>query len=140
MKHTKCYIPEYPRPQFVRADWQNLYGEWNFGFGEETNENNALAGKLPRKIIVPFSYQTKASGIGLEEHHSLVWYSHKVSGKAGKRTILIQSFSSDKSGIRPVLYIFKLHIGSSQFIIETATYESDQIPFGNLTVFEQYVQ
>ena len=88
MKHTKCYIPEYPRPQFVRADWQNLCGEWNFGFGEETNENNALVGNLPRKIIVPFSYQSKASGIGLEEHHSLVWYSHKISGKAGKRTIL----------------------------------------------------
>ena len=88
MKHTKCYIPEYPRPQFVRSDWQNLCGEWDFGFGEETNENNALAGKLPRKIIVPFSYQTKASGIGLEEHHTLVWYSRKISGKAGKRTIL----------------------------------------------------
>lgn len=88
MKHTKCYIPEYPRPQFVRADWQNLCGEWDFGFGEETNENNALAGELPRKIIVPFSYQTKASGIGLEEHHSLVWYSRKIRGRAGKRTIL----------------------------------------------------
>ena len=88
MKHTKCYIPQYPRPQFVRADWQNLCGEWDFGFGEETNENNAILGKLPRKIIVPFSYQTKASGIGLEEHHSIVWYSRKISGKAGKRTIL----------------------------------------------------
>ena len=88
MKHTKCYIPEYPRPQFVRADWQNLCGEWDFGFGEETNENDALLGKLSRKIIVPFSYQTKASGIGLEEQHSLVWYSRKISGKAGKRTIL----------------------------------------------------
>ena len=88
MKHTKCYIPEYPRPQFVRGDWQNLCGEWNFGFGEETNEADALAGDLSRKIIVPFSYQTKASGIGLEEQHSLVWYSHKIGRKAGKRTIL----------------------------------------------------
>lgn len=88
MKHTKCYIPEYPRPQFVRADWQNLCGEWDFGFGEETSEKNALDGKLSRKIIVPFSYQSKASGIGLEEHHALVWYSRKISGKPGKRTIL----------------------------------------------------
>lgn len=88
MKHTKCYIPEYPRPQLVRGDWQNLCGEWAFGFGEETNESQALLGNLPRKIIVPFSYQTKASGIGLEEQHSVVWYSHSISGKAGKRTIL----------------------------------------------------
>src|ERR687894_743547 len=25
--------PEYPRPQFVRAEWLNLNGEWEFAFG-----------------------------------------------------------------------------------------------------------
>jgi len=34
MKHTKCHIPEYPRPQLVRKDWVNLNGEWKFGFGK----------------------------------------------------------------------------------------------------------
>ncbi len=88
MKHTKCYIPEYPRPQLVRPDWQNLCGEWSFGFGEEVTENEALAGKLPRRINVPFAYQTKASGIGLEEHHEIVWYSRTIKGGSHKRTIL----------------------------------------------------
>ncbi len=88
MKHTKCYIPGYPRPQLVRPDWQSLCGEWDFGFGEEVTETDALNGKLPRKITVPFAYQTKASGIGLEEHHSSVWYSKKIGKKVGKRTVL----------------------------------------------------
>ena len=28
----KSYIPDYPRPQFVRESWQNLNGTWNFAF------------------------------------------------------------------------------------------------------------
>lgn len=88
MKHTKCYIPEYPRPQLVRADWQNLNGEWKFGFGEEVKFADALRGELPRTIRVPFSYETAASGIADETPHDCVWYSRIVSGKKGKRTLL----------------------------------------------------
>jgi len=88
MKHTKCYLKEYPRPQFVRGDWVNLNGEWAFGFGEETNVGEALAGKLPRVINVPFSYETKLSGIGDTAPHNTVWYAREISGKKGKRTIL----------------------------------------------------
>lgn len=67
MNHTKCYIAGYPRPQLVRRDWKDLNGEWKFGFGEETNVEAALAGNLPRKILVPFSYECKASGIGEQQ-------------------------------------------------------------------------
>ena len=88
MKHTKCYIPEYPRPQLVRADWENLNGEWQFGFGEEVKQSDALSGKLPRKIRVPFSYETELSGIADQTPHDTVWYSRTVSGKKGKRTLL----------------------------------------------------
>ena len=59
MNHTKCYIAGYPRPQLVRRDWKDLNGEWKFGFGEETNVEAALAGNLPRKILVTFSYECK---------------------------------------------------------------------------------
>ena len=31
----KCYIKDYPRPQFVRTDWENLNGTWDFGFDDE---------------------------------------------------------------------------------------------------------
>ena len=30
----KCYIKDYPRPQFVRKDWESLNGEWNFVFDD----------------------------------------------------------------------------------------------------------
>ncbi len=88
MKHTKCYLKGYPRPQFVRGDWEDLNGEWAFGFGEETDEASALAGKLPRVINVPFSYETKLSGIGDETPRNTVWYSREIAPKQGKRTIL----------------------------------------------------
>ena len=88
MKHAKCYIKDYPRPQFVRADWLLLDGEWSFAFGEEVSEKRALAGELPRTIRVPFTYETKLSGIGDETPHETVWYARRVEKRAGRRNIL----------------------------------------------------
>ncbi len=88
MKHTKCYIPEYPRPQFVRKDWRNLNGEWKFSFGDEVTADEAIRGNLPRTINVPFTYETKLSGIEDHTQHNVVWYSRTISRKSGKRTIL----------------------------------------------------
>ena len=31
MKH---YIPNYPRPQMVRPNWENLDGVWDFAFDD----------------------------------------------------------------------------------------------------------
>ena len=73
MKHVKCYIPEYPRPQFVRKGWQNLNGEWDFAFGDEADAEAALAGRLGRKINVPFTYETELSGIHDTTQHNTVW-------------------------------------------------------------------
>ncbi|WP_044477957.1 glycoside hydrolase family 2 protein [Paenibacillus antibioticophila] len=79
---TKGYIKDYPRPQFVRERWMNLNGEWDFRFdddnvGEIEKWQEQLAGT--HKITVPFTYETQASGIGIEEFHSRVWYSKSVS-------------------------------------------------------------
>ncbi|KRF04192.1 glycoside hydrolase family 2 [Paenibacillus sp. Soil766] len=78
---TKKYVKNYPRPQFLRDNWVDLNGEWNFGFDDA---NAGEANRWPRsfggdrKIIVPFTYETKASGIGEEAHHSFVWYNRKL--------------------------------------------------------------
>lgn len=88
MKHTRCYQAGYPRPQFVRKNWENLNGAWKFAFGEEVAEDQALAGKLPRTINVPFSYETQKSGIGDKTQHETVWYSRTVKGDKNKRTLL----------------------------------------------------
>ncbi|MCR5330584.1 MAG: glycoside hydrolase family 2, partial [Lachnospiraceae bacterium] len=89
MKHVKCHIPEYPRPQFVRNDWENLNGQWSFAFGGEVTGEDALAGRLLRSINVPFTYETELSGINDPAQHHVVWYSRKIKGREGKRTILI---------------------------------------------------
>ena len=73
--------PEYPRPQFVREDnWINLNGEWDFVFDDA---NKGLKEKwyksensqnFDRKIIVPFCFQSKLSGIEDHSFHDVIWY------------------------------------------------------------------
>ena len=65
---------EYPRPYLKREQWFSLNGEWQFAFGEETDYVKVFKDDLPRKINVPFSYQYKASGIGDDSYHKVVWY------------------------------------------------------------------
>jgi len=69
--------PEYPRPQFVRDEWSNLNGEWEFGFDDEDRgvEDRWFDGlELPLRIVVPFAYQAKLSGINEKTIHEIVWY------------------------------------------------------------------
>lgn len=78
---TLSYIKDYPRPQFVRNQWMNLNGEWDFRFddenrGEEEGWPNGL--QADRRIRVPFTYETQASGIGEEAFHPQVWYERTV--------------------------------------------------------------
>lgn len=69
--------PEYPRPQFVRADWLNLNGEWEFAF-DDANKGRELGWHfgltLEKRILVPFPYQSAASGINDKAIHEYVWY------------------------------------------------------------------
>ncbi len=73
---------EYPRPQFVRNEWYNLNGEWEFSFDTDC---------FDRKIIVPYVYQTELSGINIQDPHEIVWYRRSFvlpEGMKGKKTIL----------------------------------------------------
>lgn len=85
---------EYPRPQFERASWLNLNGEWEFAY-DDTNagcENRWYEGQnFDRKIQVPFCYQSELSGINEQAFHDIVWYRKNVelpSEYTGKRIIL----------------------------------------------------
>ncbi len=93
MKLPACHIDNYPRPQFVRKGFINLNGEWDFEFdynnvGEKEKWYKKTA--FSRKIIVPYAFQCKASGIGEAPGANNVWYLRKLSynKKAGKRLIL----------------------------------------------------
>lgn len=73
---------EYPRPQFVRDNWLNLNGAWDFSFDTDC---------FDRTITVPYAYQTKLSGIDLQDFHDIVWYRKAFTLPAameGKRILL----------------------------------------------------
>ena len=86
-------LPEHPRPDFERAQWQNLNGQWNFKFD---NQDEGLDEKwfqdsgFDREITVPFPWGSKLSG--LEDEADIGWY-HRViqidPSWEGKRTFLI---------------------------------------------------
>ncbi len=66
-------LPEYPRPQLVRADWANLNGVWQFAFGKEGDP--APIGKdLADKILVPYPVESALSGIMKPVETGRVWY------------------------------------------------------------------
>ena len=64
----------YPRPQLERAEWFSLDGEWEFSLDPDA------AWKLPgdpdwnARILVPFSPETPASGIGNTGFFRACWY------------------------------------------------------------------
>lgn len=81
-----CYVKDYPRPQFVRGNWTNLNGTWGFGFddnnvGEAEKWYEDFKGTLT--IEVPYTYETKMSGICDETRHDNIWY-HKTVTVDGK--------------------------------------------------------
>lgn len=78
----KCYKKDYPRPQFVRENWENLNGEWNFSFDDKNcGEKEKWYISFPEalKIQVPFTYETKLSGIQDETCHNQIWYQRNIT-------------------------------------------------------------
>jgi beta-galactosidase/beta-glucuronidase len=87
-------MPMHPRPQFTRAEWQELDGPWGFAF------DDAAAGiaeqwqrrddVFDRVIQVPFPFESPASGIADTGFHPVVWYRRVVRATArpGHRLLL----------------------------------------------------
>ena len=92
----KNYVEGYPRPQLVRGNWESLDGPWSFIFAEDVRGDEEKCAKgfeiesPVHEIIVPFSYETKASGIGETRAHNSVWYERRVhiGREEGERVLL----------------------------------------------------
>ena len=87
-------LPENPRPDFERADWVNLNGQWQFHFDKENAGETAgwSDGKkdFPDRITVPFPWGSKLSG--LENKADIGWYQRSIKVPElwkGKRVFLV---------------------------------------------------
>ena len=73
---------EHPNPQFERATWQNLNGEWEFEIDKSVSgiERKLYeAKKLSGKIIVPFCPESVLSGVGETDFLNAVWYKRTIN-------------------------------------------------------------
>lgn len=53
-------LPEYPRPQLERTEWQNLNGLWEYAV---TDSNVATCNKYDGRILVPYPLESALSGV-----------------------------------------------------------------------------
>ncbi|OAX79501.1 hypothetical protein ACJ72_06181 [Emergomyces africanus] len=96
------HLQEYPRPDFSRPEinWKSLNGPWSFLYDDddvgqlEGWHQRGLPAQIAvtalrdsgerktlqkREIIVPYVFQTPASGIGEHEAHEVIWYEREVA-------------------------------------------------------------
>ncbi|MFN7919782.1 MAG: glycoside hydrolase family 2 TIM barrel-domain containing protein [Bryobacteraceae bacterium] len=82
-----------PNPQFVREGFTLLNGQWDFEFddantGLRDNWAEDASRKFSRKILVPFCFESKKSGIAETGFHPWVWYRRTFQATPGKRMLL----------------------------------------------------
>ena len=75
-------LPEYPRPQLARPDWQNLNGTWQFAAAAEGQAPPA-GQELAERVLVPFPIESALSG--LARHEERMWYRRTFSVPEGWR-------------------------------------------------------
>ena len=95
---------EYPRPQLVRKDWQNLNGLWDYAI---TPKGAAKPEKWDGQILVPFCAESALSGVG--KHPTAeqnLWYRRDVkvpdgwTGQAGGAALRGGGLGGDGVGER----------------------------------------
>lgn len=73
--------PEHPQPQFVRQNWQNLNGPWQFAFdfgASGLDRKFYEEGPFDHTITVPFCPESKLSGIEYTDFMNAVWYQRLI--------------------------------------------------------------
>ncbi len=81
----------YPRPQLRRAQWLSLDGEWEFSIDPGADYSSPDDPDWSRRIQVPFSPETAASGIGDTGFYRACWYRRRFDAPplgSGDRLLL----------------------------------------------------
>ena len=68
-------LPEYPRPQLVREQWQSLNGMWDYAIVPQESANPFEEAGADGKILVPYCIESALSGVGRHpEATDALWY------------------------------------------------------------------
>lgn len=79
---TSVPRPEYPRPQFERADWVNLNGEWTYSIDNVASgyeKGFAKSEGFDGRILVPFSPESRISGVAHTDFITGIWYHRNIT-------------------------------------------------------------
>ncbi|HLN56782.1 MAG TPA: glycoside hydrolase family 2 TIM barrel-domain containing protein [Bacteroidales bacterium] len=96
-------LPEHPRPDFMREQWLNLNGQWDFRFDKQDageNEKWFSNPSFDKKILVPFPWGSKLSGV--TDDADIAWYSRKIqvpSDWSGKQVFVVFGASDWKTKV-----------------------------------------
>src|SRR4051794_20978665 len=64
-------LPEYPRPQFVRKEWMNLNGLWDYAITAKDAKPHTFDGQ----ILVPYPIESALSGVMKKvDENQRIWY------------------------------------------------------------------
>lgn len=77
---TTSPLPEYPRPQLVRKQWQSLNGVWQFA-GAADLSNPPVNRDLAERVLVPYPIESALSGI--QRHEAYMFYRRTFTVPAG---------------------------------------------------------
>nr|WP_035805946.1 sugar-binding domain-containing protein [Lunatimonas lonarensis] len=77
-------LPEYPRPQMQRSNWQNLNGLWFYAI---TNRGDQKPTSYDGHILVPFAVESALSGVGKAVGATKeLWYRRTLEIQKPRRT------------------------------------------------------
>ncbi len=106
-------LPEYPRPQMQRSNWQNLNGLWRYAALPKAQDDN-VPGSFQGNILVPFAIESTLSGVGKTVgKDSILWYqkSININGKRNGKKVLLHFGAVDW---RADVYVNRTKVGTHE--------------------------
>src|SRR5665647_996962 len=111
--NPKNILPEYPRPQMQRSDWQSLNGLWQYTILAKSDAEDIPA-SFQGNILVPFAIESALSGVEKTVgKDSILWYQRTITvpGKRKDKKILLHFGAVDW---RSDIYLNGNKIGSHE--------------------------
>lgn len=79
-------LKDYPRPQMVRDQWNNLNGLWDYAI---TGKDASIPAKFDGKILVPYPLESALSGVKKAlQPDQLLWYRKSIEKPVGEKVLL----------------------------------------------------